>query len=104
MARGISLDETWEGCHCIAEIRKMVGEADKMGGKKQIEVEGCGPKADIHSKDKMSNVVCKKKLDTKRIRGRVMMGRGRCNWTDGGKKRKRKQRQHSDCVKFIVII
>lgn len=75
MARGISLDETWEGCHCIAEIRKMVGEADKMGGKKQIEVEGCGPKADIHSKDKMSNVVCKKKLDTRRIRGRVMMGR-----------------------------
>lgn len=72
LARGISLDETWEGCHCIAEIRKMVGEANKME-EKQI---GCGPKADIHSKDKMSNVVCKKKLDTRRIRGRVMMGRG----------------------------
>lgn len=29
LMKSISLAETWDGCCCITEIRKMVGEADK---------------------------------------------------------------------------
>lgn len=57
----MSPDETWEGCYCIAETRKMVGEVDTM---EEMQM--------LSSKDKMSNVVCKNKLDQRRIRHWIM--------------------------------
>lgn len=44
--RGMSPDETWEGCHWIAETRKLVGEVDKLE-KNRVEWRAVAPDADV---------------------------------------------------------
>lgn len=69
--RDMSPDETWEGCYCIAETRKIVGEVDTME-KNTLKWRAVAPTHMLSTKDKMSNVVCSNKIDQRRIRYRTM--------------------------------